>query len=341
MTVIVNNTGVSDGLFRALSVDNYSRGEADISVTQLISPPRIVTLHERHDAEIEEEASDVIYRMFGKIVHEILEAEKLTLAGDNHEYRNRNINEVMQRFIKNELPLESLSEAISKAIAEADAQKVLEEHELLFEHRMFVSDLNGWTLSGSADHLNLRDQSIHDYKVCSRWKANDSDFTEWTAQQNVYIWLAHRNGITIKTAAIEGIFRDWTKTAAYRDKEYPQAQTQIFPIEVWPLDKTEQYINERIHLHQEARKMDDEILPMCSSEERWVTLGKFAVEKKGRKSAIRLLDSHADAEQWIKEHIKDGEVLSIVRREGDSTRCRHYCPVWKFCEYGRYIHKGM
>ena len=51
--------------------------------------------------------------------------------------------------------------------------------------------------------------------------------------------------------------------------------------------------------------------------------------KKGRKSAVRLLDSEEQAEAYVKDkNVKGGYV---EKREGENIRCDGYCSVREFC----------
>ena len=70
---LTNKLGLPDALVAAITNDDYSRGESDISVTQLIAPPRKIVLEQRHADEIEEDAADRIWLLMGKIAHGILE----------------------------------------------------------------------------------------------------------------------------------------------------------------------------------------------------------------------------------------------------------------------------
>jgi hypothetical protein len=70
---LTNRLGLPDALVRAIAADDYSRGACDISVTQLISPPRLAELRRLHEQEIEEDAAERIWLLMGKIAHGILE----------------------------------------------------------------------------------------------------------------------------------------------------------------------------------------------------------------------------------------------------------------------------
>lgn len=51
----------------------YSKGNADISVTELINPPQIRLLTIKHENEIEIDASDLIMPLMGSALHKVLE----------------------------------------------------------------------------------------------------------------------------------------------------------------------------------------------------------------------------------------------------------------------------
>lgn len=71
---ITNNNNLPQPLFDAICKVNakYSKGDADYSTTQLIDSPRISQLRKQHWDEIEEDASDMIWRFFGSVGHEII-----------------------------------------------------------------------------------------------------------------------------------------------------------------------------------------------------------------------------------------------------------------------------
>ena len=78
---LTNKLGLPQPLVDAIANDEYSRGDSDISVTQLIGPPRITELERRHAEDLEEDASDRIFSLFGQAIHTILErANKVGLA---------------------------------------------------------------------------------------------------------------------------------------------------------------------------------------------------------------------------------------------------------------------
>lgn len=65
-----------EAIVDAVRNDPYSRGPSDISVTQLIAPPRKVELERRHSHEIVEDASDRIWALLGQAAHSVLQRAK-------------------------------------------------------------------------------------------------------------------------------------------------------------------------------------------------------------------------------------------------------------------------
>ena len=49
--MITNNHGLPDSFLNYARSDKYSRGDADISVTQLIDAPQVLLLREKHQEE--------------------------------------------------------------------------------------------------------------------------------------------------------------------------------------------------------------------------------------------------------------------------------------------------
>ena len=71
--IITNKFGVPDVIWRAASNDKYSRGLADISVTQLIDAPQISVLRDRYKDELSQDATERMWSLLGTAVHSLLE----------------------------------------------------------------------------------------------------------------------------------------------------------------------------------------------------------------------------------------------------------------------------
>lgn len=70
---VTNKFGFPSALVQAVLKDDYNRGDADITCTELIAPPRQIALRSKFREEITEDVSEVLYRLWGQAIHTILE----------------------------------------------------------------------------------------------------------------------------------------------------------------------------------------------------------------------------------------------------------------------------
>jgi len=281
---------------RAVSNDPYDSSGSDISTTRLIAPPRIRVLEKRNYDLLEEDVSDRIFSLLGQSVHHIIERAK--------------------------------------------TRKELSEKRLFYKDEKIT---NGWTLSGAFDLLN-REGHLTDFKVTSAWQvvhALKDGKPDWENQLNVLDFLCRKNPnelinyktkIKVKRLSVMAILRDWSLFQTMKSDNYPKKQVAMIPIRRWTEEEQDNYIRERIKIHQNAEKVSK--LPLCTATERWRKEDQFAVMKSGRKSALRLLDTRQLALDYLKsQNMVEGVGCSIVERKGEDVRCQHYCKVNQFCDH--------
>ena len=196
----------------------------------------------------------------------------------------------------------------------------LKEDGVIVEERLYA-EVNGWQVSGQVDRMHVADGTLSDFKMTTVWKQHGSD--SWTRQLNVLRWLAHRNGFRIDTLEVIAIFRDFRKTEAQRNPDYPQAAIQVIPVPLWSLEDTEEYIRERVWLHQAASR--GEAVP-CTDEDRWFSGNTYALMKHGAKRATKVSSIRSDFD------LADPAEYTVETRPGEYKRCQHYCDVAAFCQ---------
>lgn len=160
--------------FVRMAEDKYEIKPKRYSVTTLLKPVREILLNRRHNAEIEQDCSDMIWLLFGKAVHAILE---------------------------------QYSEGASE----------------FAEEKLTVELENGYTVSGIIDLYDLDKAEVVDYKTASVWKAIYKDYDDWKKQGLMYAWELYKNGLPCKNVVFYAILKDWSKTKAKTDHEYPQS----------------------------------------------------------------------------------------------------------------------
>jgi hypothetical protein len=70
---ITNKFGLPQTIVNALERPTYSKGAAHLSATELLNSAQIAVLRKQHLEEIEVDASDMVWSLFGSAVHHILE----------------------------------------------------------------------------------------------------------------------------------------------------------------------------------------------------------------------------------------------------------------------------
>ena len=85
--------------------NTYSRGNANISVTQLIGSPRVRMMTQKHQEEIVEDVSDRLWAIIGSALHEVVEKG----SDDEHQAEERLFVEVDGWRISGGIDLQSMN----------------------------------------------------------------------------------------------------------------------------------------------------------------------------------------------------------------------------------------
>lgn len=179
------------------------------------------------------------------------------------------------------------------------------------------------TIVGVTD--NYHEKIISDYKVTSVWHWILGDGKDYENQLNCNAWLWRKKGFEVTGLVVHAILRDWQRSKTGED--YPPIPFATRQIPLWTFEKQEEYITNRIMFHLQIDPMP------CTPEERWEKKPTFAVMKKGRKSALRVLNTFDLANNWFAENVPEKEVkiCTIEKRKGSCIRCESYCPVRNIC----------
>ena len=70
---ITNKHNVPETLVALANHEYYSKGNADYSVTEILSPPRIQRLRRKHYAQMEQDVSDMLWSLLGSALHVVAE----------------------------------------------------------------------------------------------------------------------------------------------------------------------------------------------------------------------------------------------------------------------------
>ena len=82
---ITNKFNLPETLVALASRDYYTKGRADYSVTEIISPPRVQRLRKQHYHEMEQDVADMLWMLLGTALHVV--AERSEIVGHTNEER--------------------------------------------------------------------------------------------------------------------------------------------------------------------------------------------------------------------------------------------------------------
>ena len=82
---LTNKFNLPETIINVIKRPTYSKGKAHISVTELMTAPQIVLLKRQHWDEIEQDASEMVWQIFGSAIHGVLEHGK----SENHVIEQR------------------------------------------------------------------------------------------------------------------------------------------------------------------------------------------------------------------------------------------------------------
>lgn len=84
---LTNRHGIPETIVRAIADDEYDKGDSVLSVTQLISPPRVVVLQSLNKDNLESDVVDRVPSLLGTAVHKIIEKGSKDIPGHIVEER--------------------------------------------------------------------------------------------------------------------------------------------------------------------------------------------------------------------------------------------------------------
>jgi len=220
--------------------------------------------------------------------------------------------------------LDRLWSAVGSGVHTRLEQANANDPDIIMEKR-FISEIAGKLVSAQVDVLSVSDATLIDLKTTSAWKVVNRDYEKFTAQLNVQAYLAHMSGWEIRRIQAAVVCRDWQKVRS-SDAGYPNIPLQIVDLELWSLEEQLAFIKKRLMMHFGP---EDKV---CTDEDRWFKPGTFAVMKKNRKSALRLLPTEEKALSWAAKNGHTGKDIYIVERPATYNRCDNFCSVSKWCK---------
>jgi len=275
-----------------------------LTVTELVNPPLIKHLQIEYWDEIETKASEYLWMLLGKAVHQVFESSG-----------------IMKRLREFEIFCKANKNTNRDDILFA-LDRIKKSH---FAEKPIEIIVNGQLIRGRIDFRETG--IIRDFKITSVWSFLGGIKPDWEKQLNIYDFMCAKNGIQINKLLVDAILRDWTKVKMYGNKDYPRMPFISLECPKWSTKEQYDYILSRIAAYNLEPSE-------CTKEERWEKETTYAVKRPKGKRAIRVFNDVNEANNYIKGH-KDSqkEPLEVEVRYGERTRCLHYCPVRTVCPF--------
>lgn len=359
-----NKNSIPEMIVRAVKDGQWYSGlgeERFASATELLNPVKIILLTKRHRDDISVDVVDSLYMLLGSAAHLVLERANLDSAQQKIMSRMREFTEQVESI--NNPTDDEISDLLENIVLKKvegtsiiELAKAIKNDKDIIEKRFQYRTKSGKLITGGIDHYSVKDKCITDYKLTSIWtwiyrNREGSHIEKYTEQLNIYRLFMEAAGYEVNKLRINLIFRDYSKTEASRERNYPNP-VEVLEIPLLGLDVVEQLVENKIaEIEKYANTFDDNI-PICSPSERWQGHDTYAVMKQGNIKASKVEYSYAAAKSWIdaeaqkiaeKEiqkgkdpyasHQKALSLFSIIKRSAKSTRCLSYCPVNTFCNF--------
>jgi len=289
---ITNRFNLPDAFYNFARNDKYSKGKADISVTTLIDSPRVRLMRDKYYDQLETDASDMIWALFGTAVHHVLES-----ANDPSHVtmEERLYAEVAGWTLSGALDHQ---EVLSDGTVQITDYKVTSVWSVILGKEEWVKQQNcyAWLVENSNNGTN-RHKKVSSLRICAvlrDWQRKKAEFDKEYPQSPVVI-------VDLPL---------WSEE---------QRDQYIFD-------------GVTLHQEAQVEYDLYDRMPMCSSEEQWAKPSKWAVMKKGAKRAVKLFDSDEEAKAFIEQQDGKDKMEIEFRRGERTRCEGNYCSVAEFCE---------
>ena len=295
---LTNKFSLPEPFVAAVSQDEYERGDAEFTATELIRPSRILVYARRHDADIEEDVSDRVWRFQGQTKHVVLERIARSKLTDSTYPQGRYL--VEQRFDT-------------------------------------IMPVTGAKISGQIDLFDLKDGTLYDWKETSVWKFMLGDTKEWEQQANINLFLMRMNGFKVNRLVNVAILKDWKARKARfgREKDYPKCAVHVLPLPMWAIGGAQSFINERVEKHRKEAASPP-VCTKEERWQRDAAYALMRTDRKRALKLFMNKDQAEAAMMEAMRFAPPGEAKKffIETRHAEPVRCLDFCPVQTFCDFG-------
>ena len=338
---LTNEEGFSLSIAVWLGSDDYNHSPVPgpyISATGLLKPIRMIVLDQRQRAIMrqspDEDTMDIsrsVPSRLGTAIHEAIENAWLKVNQRENSITG-NLKDIMTIGHNKVLRAMGHPDKVIRRIkvnpTDAEREAMPDMIAVYMEKRSYRK-VGEYTIGGQFDFIG--DGVLEDFKSMGvyGYMLGDKD-EEQLLQGSIYRWLNPKL-ITSDHMLIQQIFTDWSKLDASikKGRGYPQKRILTKKLKLMSLQKTDDWINNRIRLINEAFNMPEKDLPLCTKKELWQddTKWKYYKNPTNTKRSTKNYDTFPEAHQHL---MKDNQVGIIKEFPGLVKRCG-YCNAYDLC----------
>jgi len=241
------------------------------------------------------------------------------------------INDAIDAAWKSDRLMEYVKLAGFNPLFEYDVNPLLPDPKktAIYIQKRYEEEFLGGVLSGAPDMI--LGGRLFDYKSTSVFLFQKKTPADYMWQLTTYRYLA-RDLITDNVATIQFILKDWSKTRAKKDPNYPQSPCPTLLVPVGSAEQCKARLESRVTEINGLLSVDDAELPLCTDEELWIDAPKYAYYSNPAAlptaRATRIFDSMNEAVLF--QHTKNGTGRIDVRK-GEPRAC-DYCAAATICQ---------
>ena len=311
MLKITNNAGVPLTLAVWAVNDSYDyvNDPKYFSVTTLLKPVRQIILSKRVDPNTDsQDVEDYLATAMGTSIHDSIEKAWTQNYKKNLE-RLGYPESLVNRF-------------------KINPQDPLEKDDIpIYLEQRTIREYRGYKIGGKFDFV--ADGLLHDNKSTTtmKWTKGSSD-KDYMLQGSLYRWL-NPDKIIDDFIRINFVFTDWSKLNAMKDPSYPQHRAMYKDIPLMSLEKTEEWLDQKLKLIEKYWNASQDQIPECTDEELWRTPTKYKYfSNPNATRATKNFDSLAEVKQyWLVDKQGKGCIKIFP---GEVRRCK-YCFAASIC----------
>lgn len=288
---ITNNAGLPKVFLDFAKADKYSRGDADISVTQLIDSPRVRMMKEHYRDALTSDVSDMIWALFGTAVHHVLETAKEEKGVVMEQRMMAEVNGWTLSGAVDYQRVYPVGDGTGEMACDVIDYKVTSVWSVIYGKEDWVRQLNCYAYL-IEKNKSAKVKNLQICAICRDWNRRDAMMKPDYPQQPVVLIDIPLWSEDERRGYVEG-----------RIAMHQEAQMKYDLDQEWTL---------------------------CSNDERWAKPDTFAVKAKNRKRALRVLPTREAAEDYI-NNSEDKNLVIEHRVGEFTRCSNNYCGVADKC----------